>query len=235
VASARPRLEKTYGNHTGRRFAAVVIGGHRVDVLTRGTKDGTVGNAWGDPYPFEETRRAQIFAKAAEIVNDMRPSHVAPKANPFDGSKRQVMRAVSIPPGTEVTHTATGLRVRVAWESNGPRGLKGPWYWVQFPKEVPGTTQWNGTYHMGTVHGSTLNFAGRTAPKQNPPLVVLGNPGKSRGSHVLSKNIVSIRYKHVADGDYYEHKFKAGSCIELLPDGSIRVFSPRGVKLWGDY
>ncbi len=208
----------------------------------------------------------------------------------FDGGRRQAFRAIAIPPGTEATHTPTGLRVRVAWESNGPRGLKGPWYFVSFPKEVPGVTQWNGNYHMGNVHGSTLSYAGRVTPKENPsrrsrgtwsalcrsngcqflregltkreaereatshmnaaghdttivdmgarpnpPLVVLGNPGKSRGSQILSKNIISIRYQHAADGDYYEHKFKKGSVIELLPDGSIRVFNPRGVKLWGDY
>lgn len=71
--------------------------------------------------------------------------------------------------------------------------------------------------------------------KKNPPLVVLGNPGKSKGSKILSRNIMAIRYQHEADGEYYEHKFKRGSVIELLPDGSIRVFNPRGVKLWGDY
>lgn len=84
-------------------------------------------------------------------------------------------------------------------------------------------------------HGGMVVARQRPIPKQNPPLVVLGNPGKSRGSHILSKNIVSIRYQHAADGDFYEHKFKKGSVIELLSDGSIRVYSPRGVKLWGDY
>lgn len=70
----------------------------------------------------------------------------------------------------------------------------------------------------------------------NPPLVVFGNPrGATRGAHILSREIHAIKYKHASDGKLYEHKFARGSAIELLPDGSIRVFSPTGVRLWNDF
>lgn len=65
MPAPRPKLLKTYGNSTGRRFAAVQLpSGQRVDVLTRGPTDGSVANAWGSPHPFEETRRPMIYAQA---------------------------------------------------------------------------------------------------------------------------------------------------------------------------
>lgn len=60
-------IEKRYGNRTGRRFARVKFeDGSVYEVLTRGPIDGSAPNAWGDKHPFEETRVAEIKAKAWE-------------------------------------------------------------------------------------------------------------------------------------------------------------------------
>jgi hypothetical protein len=92
--------------------------------------------------------------------------------------------------------------------------------------------------------------------KRNPPLAVFGNPAKrnpsedpwartfrrvtgkvlgSRGAKVLSKRAISIRYVHVADGQRYEHKFGKDDVIELLPDGSFRIYNRQGKNLWKDF
>ncbi len=53
---------------------------------------------------------------------------------------------------------------------------------------------------------------------------------------MLSKHVVDISYKHESDGKLYRHKFDPGLCsAETLPDGSIRLFNPRGVALWGEF
>lgn len=75
----------------------------------------------------------------------------------------------------------------------------------------------------------------RTARKvrKNPSLVVFGNPRKPGA--LLSERAYAVQYKHVEDGQPYEHKFKAGVCIELLSDGSVRLYHKSGKPLWGDF
>lgn len=215
-------------------------------------------------------------------------------------------RAVAhLKPGTTATHTPSGQVATVAWEANGPRGLKGPWYRVWFTSPVVGAEHHaaDGRYYM-TVHGSTLNYGGMVranpfdgskrqafaaiprpggieqykgytlAPmgdgrvtvshgarhlgiyaspewaryaiddgqltptgkvRKNPPLAVFGNPGHSRGGKVLSRRAISIRYVHATDGERYEHKFGRDDVIELLPDGSFRIFNAKGKRLWKDF
>ena len=59
------RIVKRYGQSIGTRFAAVEFDdGRRVDVRTRGSKDGRLLNAWGEPYPYDETRAAEVKAMA---------------------------------------------------------------------------------------------------------------------------------------------------------------------------
>lgn len=54
------------------------------------------------------------------------------------------------------------------------------------------------------------------------------------GGRVLSRRIEEVRYRHAKDGKWYKHPFTSQSTIELLRDGSFRVFSPSGKQLWGD-
>jgi hypothetical protein len=68
---------------------------------------------------------------------------------------------------------------------------------------------------------------------RNPPLVTFGNP--PRKGQVMSKRVYELAYKHVDDSKAYKHKFAAGVCLEALPDGSIRVYSKHGKRLWGDF
>lgn len=222
-------------------------------------------------------------------------------------------RAVaSLKPGTTATHTPSGQLATVAWEANGPRGKKGPWYWVSFTAPVAGAelhqTSDGPRYYL-TVHGSTLNYGGMVRanpidgmkrqmipvvrrseivshggftiapmgdgrvvvskngrhiaiygskenaiagiddgtmgnrldggrisknPRKNPPLVIMGNPGRGRG-RVLSRETISIRYIHATDGQPYEHKFGRDDVLECLPDGSFRVYNARGKRLWKDF
>lgn len=62
------RIVKRYGGANGARFAAVTVASSRVDVRVRGSKDGRLLNAWGDPHPFEETRARQIKEKALQLL-----------------------------------------------------------------------------------------------------------------------------------------------------------------------
>lgn len=71
--------------------------------------------------------------------------------------------------------------------------------------------------------------------RRNPPLTILGNPALPRGLRVsrqLSRRVFAIQYKHVQDGKDYQHDFASGVCMELLNDGSIRVYSMTGKRLW---
>jgi len=93
--------------------------------------------------------------------------------------------------------------------------------------------------------------------RANPPLVTFANPRRRmrrngpvhsyRGQDPnglwlelqvvgqLSRRVYEIRYKHVADGQNYRHKFKPNVCMEALHDGSIRVYGRNGQPVVGDY
>lgn len=71
------------------------------------------------------------------------------------------------------------------------------------------------------------------AMRKNPSLVTFANPRKAVA--LLSKRAYAIQYRHAEDGNDYSHKFKAGVCIELLSDGSVRLYRNDGKSLWGDF
>jgi hypothetical protein len=93
--------------------------------------------------------------------------------------------------------------------------------------------------------------------RHNPPLVTFANPRRSRfrrngAAHYagqdahglwlelqvvgqLSRRVFEIRYKHLADGQNYKHKFKPNVCMEALHDGSIRVYGRNGQPVVGDF
>lgn len=48
----------------------------------------------------------------------------------------------------------------------------------------------------------------------------------------LSKRVYEVAYKHDDDGKDYKHDFGPGVCLELLSDGSIRIYSMSGKPLW---
>lgn len=61
-------------------------------------------------------------------------------------------------------------------------------------------------------------------------------PGKpTKGARILSTHATEIRYIHDVDGDRYKHPFAKGVTIELLPDGSARLYRPDGKPLWRDF
>ncbi len=72
----------------------------------------------------------------------------------------------------------------------------------------------------------------RSRLRHNPPLVTFGNPPRGE---IMSKRVFEVAYKHATDGKAYKHEFAAGVCMEALPDGSIRIYSMRGKRLWGDF
>ena len=78
--------------------------------------------------------------------------------------------------------------------------------------------------------------------KLNPKVTVFhANPKGRRvipfsgGSVLQSTRVFEIAYKHVQDGDDYIHKFRRGVCLELLPDGSLRIYSHDGKRLWKSF
>lgn len=70
-------------------------------------------------------------------------------------------------------------------------------------------------------------------PKENPSLVTFANPRQAVA--LLSKRAHALQYQHVDDGQWYQHKFKRGVCIELLSDGSVRLYRADGQSIWGDF
>lgn len=100
-----------------------------------------------------------------------------------------------------------------------------------------------------------------TSVNFNPPLVTFSNPPRRRrrrnpeegddaqldeyaanpprkGSkrvEKLSDRVCHIEYYHAAGGKRdrpYRHEFKAGVCMELLTDGSVRIYSKSGKPLY---
>lgn len=56
--------------------------------------------------------------------------------------------------------------------------------------------------------------------RRNPVVAIVGNPGR-----VFGKEVELIRYEHVTEGRRY-HRFKRGTKLEALPDGSVRIYNP---------
>lgn len=74
-------------------------------------------------------------------------------------------------------------------------------------------------------------------PRRNPSLVIFGNPPSTRRrpwdrSAVLSRRAVALEYDHAADGELYRHDFGKGVIVELLADGSVRLYRPDRKPLW---
>ena len=75
----------------------------------------------------------------------------------------------------------------------------------------------------------------RRAARNNPALVTLANPPKPKVVEVLSRRVCHVEYMHAAGGKTdrpYRHVFGAGVCMELLSDGSVRLYSKSGKPLY---
>lgn len=69
---------------------------------------------------------------------------------------------------------------------------------------------------------------------QNPPLVAFANPGRKLVS-TLSNRVYAVQYRHADDFKDYQHKFGAGVCMELLSDGSVRLYHRDGKPLFQEF
>lgn len=73
----------------------------------------------------------------------------------------------------------------------------------------------------------------------NPLLGVVGNPppGRTRrAGEKMATSVHEIRYTHVEDGENYRHPFETDD-VEMfaMPDGSIRIASRTGRRLWDEF
>lgn len=66
-------------------------------------------------------------------------------------------------------------------------------------------------------------------------LVVFGsNPDHSTKGAVRLGRVHNVQYVHDEEGAR-EHDFDGHEIIELLPDGSVRIYDPRGGRLWDEF
>ena len=61
-----------------------------------------------------------------------------------------------------------------------------------------------------------------------------GNPPALPVSHVQSDRVLDISYTHRDNGQDYVHKFAKGVRMQLLADGSVRLYRPDGRSLWSN-
>lgn len=56
---------------------------------------------------------------------------------------------------------------------------------------------------------------------------------KAPASSILSRRAIALSYKHAeVGGAAYQHEFASGVTVELLSDGSVRLFRPDGLPLF---
>lgn len=80
---------------------------------------------------------------------------------------------------------------------------------------------------------SRARRAGVKVPRQNPALMIFGNPPRPWDrAAVLSRRAVAIEYDHVQGGKLYRHGFSKGVTVEALADGSVRLYRPDGKPIW---
>jgi hypothetical protein len=72
---------------------------------------------------------------------------------------------------------------------------------------------------------SRLERRERRNPETLPTLVAIPQ----------SEHVYQIKYKHIEDGEDYVHNFAPGTCMELLADGSVRLYRMDGRPLFRDF
>jgi hypothetical protein len=86
------KIRRKYSNYTGVQFAEVDVDGRLVTVRTRGDRAGRLENAWGDRYPFGETRAAPIKAMAERMAAEGRAHNPGKRARRLRGMARHQER-----------------------------------------------------------------------------------------------------------------------------------------------
>jgi len=78
-------------------------------------------------------------------------------------------------------------------------------------------------------------------PKRNPPVTMFLNPGSAAhlrartNGQLVSNDALEIWYTHLEDGQLYRHPFAPGVSIEMLADGSARLYRPDKKPLWKNF
>lgn len=65
-----------------------------------------------------------------------------------------------------------------------------------------------------------------TTRRRNPPALPV--------SHVLSDRALALSYVHTENRKNYKHEFARGVRVQLLADGSVRLYRPDGRPLWSN-
>lgn len=84
-------------------------------------------------------------------------------------------------------------------------------------------------YKPGSMRATLSN------PKRakNPPLFGSRSRKLPDGSTMIGLQVYEIRYRHATDGKDYKHVFETDGVMMLgMPDGSIRIESANGLKMW---
>lgn len=71
--------------------------------------------------------------------------------------------------------------------------------------------------------------------RKNPLLMTLANPPTPKRVELLSTRVCHVEYMHTAGAKTdrpYRHVFAKNVCLELLTDGSIRIYSKTGKPLF---
>lgn len=71
--------------------------------------------------------------------------------------------------------------------------------------------------------------------KKNPPArgpLYGARSRKGAAAHLIGLEVYEIRYRHATDGLDYSHEFQAGVIMLGQSDGTIKIESATGKKLW---
>ena len=103
------------------------------------------------------------------------------------------------------------------------------------PKSRGADLPLHGIEHGG---GTIAQIKKRAQGLWNPPKHSMLYGARSRQtmrdapSHLIGLEVYEIRYRHATDGKDYSHEFETGVIMLGQPDGSIRIESATGKKLW---
>lgn len=75
---------------------------------------------------------------------------------------------------------------------------------------------------------------GMTAFRKNPPLTGTGTSHlrTAGASELIGLEVYEISYRHAKDGKDYKHAIESDVILLGLPDGSLRLESTTGKRLW---
>ncbi len=159
-------------------------------------------------FPLTEAQRGFFGARASGY----------PRTNPYE-----VYKVIEWPT------KGHGFWVVSERKGKGYTPIKGP-----FKTQKEAVKHWYKLFSEQRRKHPEQFVAGLETLEKNPTVAVFGNPGRAPDSKVLSYHALELGYIHKKDGKAYKHEFEdVNTHVELLPDGSLRLFNPH-VKLWDD-